>query len=362
MDLTNEAAVGGSEPTAIAVAPAPHGEMSLDAREAARNLAKWRHNREKQGLPQASQHTEEGEGGELPSCAPEALEHTDAGEHGASIEETAITEQADGSLRIEPPSSWSEQDKELFVSLPRAAQERLAERECSRASELAEQRNAVEADRAKLDEARQQYEATLPQLLASLQGQQASEFSDIKTPADIERLAREDQPRFAKWNLHQQQVAEVTRQILGAQARQASEQQRRFADFAKRQDDLFKDKVPQMADPAEVAKLQSAAMAVLKDHGFEEAELAASWHGQKDFSLRDHRVQLLVRDAILWREAKAKAKAAVAKPLPPVQRPGTSQPKGAAQEAVIQNLTKKLDASGSLKDAAALLKARRASR
>jgi hypothetical protein len=103
-------------------------------------------------------------------------------------------------------------------------------------------------------------------------------------------------------------------------------------------------------------------MAVLKDHGCEEAELAASWHGQKDFSLRDHRVQLLVRDAILWREAKAKAKAAVAKPLPPVQRPGTSQPKGAAQEAVIQNLTKKLDASGSLKDAAALLKARRASR
>ena len=103
-------------------------------------------------------------------------------------------------------------------------------------------------------------------------------------------------------------------------------------------------------------------MAVLKDHGFEETELAASWHGQKDFSLRDHRVQLLVRDAILWREAKAKAKATVAKPLPPVQRPGVSQPKGAAQEAVIQNPTEKLDASGSLKDAAALLKARRASR
>jgi hypothetical protein len=80
----------------------------------------------------------------------------------------------------------------------------------------------------------------------------------------------------------------------------------------------FKDKVPQMSDAAEVAELQSAAMAVLRDHGFEEVELAASWHGQKDFSLRDHRIQLLVRDAILWREAKAKAKAAVAKPLPPV--------------------------------------------
>jgi Recombination endonuclease VII len=71
---------------------------------------------------------------------------------------------------------------------------------------------------------------------------------------------------------------------------------------------------------------------------------------------------LLIGDAILWREAKAKAKATVAKPLPPVQRPGVSQPKGAAQEAVIQNPTEKLDASGSLKDAAALLKAHRAVR
>jgi hypothetical protein len=154
----------------------------------------------------------------------------------------------------------------------------------------------------------------------------------------------------------------VTREILGAQARQQSEQQRRFAEFAQRHDDLFKGKVPEMADPAEVAKLQGAAVAVLKQHGFDEAELAASWHGHRDFSLRDHRVQLLVRDAVLWREAKAKAKAAVAKPLPPVQRPGASQGKGAAQDAVIQNLTKKLEASGSLKDAAALLRARRSAR
>jgi len=39
-----------------------------------------------------------------------------------------------------------------------------------------------------------------------------------------------------------------------------------------------------------------------------------------------------------------------------VQRPGVSQPKGAAQEAVIQNPTEKLDAPGSLKDAAAIAK------
>ena len=83
--------------------------------------------------------------------------------------------------------------------------------------------------------------------------------------------------------------------------------------------------------------------------------------------MRDHRVQLLVRDAILWREAKERAKAAAARPLPPVPRPGASQgngaaQKGAAQDVLIQNLTRKLEASGSLKDATALLRARRAAR
>ena len=44
---------------------------------------------------------------------------------------------------------------------------------------------------------------------------------------------------------------------------------------------------------------------------------------------------------------------------PPVQRPGVSQPKGAALDAEIQHLTQKLEKSGNLKDAAALLRARR---
>ena len=47
MDLTNEAAVGGSEATSIVVAPAPTNETPLGAREAARNLFTWRHDRAK---------------------------------------------------------------------------------------------------------------------------------------------------------------------------------------------------------------------------------------------------------------------------------------------------------------------------
>jgi len=105
-----------------------------------------------------------------------------------------------------------------------------------------------------------------------------------------------------------------------------------------------------------------AAMAPLREFGAtaHESELrVASWHGQKDFPLRDHRIQLLVRDAILWHLAQAKANAAAAKPLPPVQRSSASPSRAAARQEMIDSLSKRLDVSGSLKDAAALVRARR---
>ena len=216
-----------------------------------------------------------------------------------------------------------------------------------------------------MDQARLHYETALPQLLATLQTQQAGEFADIKTIHDVERLAREDGPRYLRWDLAQKKIAAVQQQVIEAQQRHVAEHQLHFGQFAKRQDELFKEKVPEFADARKAAELQGAAAAVLRDLGFDDAELAASWQGQWGLSLRDHRMQLLVRDATLWREAQQKAKAAAARPVPPVQRPGVAQPKGAAHDAVIQNLNRQLDnASGvnALRAAAKLVAAKRAAR
>ena len=79
-----------------------------------------------------------------------------------------------------------------------------------------------------------------------------------------------------------------------------------------------------MVDETKAAELQKQALAVLGDLGFDEAELIPLWNGHKELSLRDHRLQLLIRDATLWREAQAKARAAAVKPVPPVQRPGAA--------------------------------------
>jgi hypothetical protein len=385
MDLNSKAVLNGSEqsPDAqspIAVAPAPAGDRAMDAREAARSLAAWRRDRDQQpdtsnDQPQLRPRAEGAAPHEPAQESMPAQAGRDAGEREAPPGETESADPAAESRAeagtdlppIEPPRSWTKDDKDLFTSLPRATQERIAERERSREGdfsrrqqEAAEKSKALEAERSKAEQARQQYEAALPQLLQTLQQQQAGEFAEIKTLADVERLAREDWPRYALWDVQQKKIAEVAQHLALAQQRQTQERVQQFAEFARREDDLFKEKVPDMADAKRAAGLQTACLAALKELGFQETELAQSWHGQRDLSLRDHRVQLLIRDATLWRDAQAKAKAAATRPVPPVQRPGVSQPKGAALDAEIQHLTQKLEKTGNLKDAAALLRARRA--
>ena len=388
MDLNNEAGLNTEQSASaqspiaqspIAVVPAPAGDSPMDARAAARSLAAWRRNRDQQpntsnDQPQLRARAERAAPHEPEQESSPAQAGSDAGERPAPPGETESADPAAESRPeagteppIEPPRSWTKEDKELFTSLPRATQERIAERERSREGdfnrrqqEAAEKSKALEAERSKAEQARQQYEAALPQLLQTLEQQQAGEFADIKTLADVERLAREDWPRYALWDVQQKKIAEVGQHLALAQQRQAQERVQQFSEFARREDDLFKEKVPDMADAKRAAGLQTAALAVLKELGFQETELAQSWHGQRDLSLRDHRVQLLIRDATLWRDAQAKAKAAATRPVPAVQRPGVSQPKGAAQDAQIQHLTQKLEKTGNLKDAAALLRARRA--
>ena len=389
MDPTTEAAAGGSEqiPTTIVTAD---GDGKLSVAAAARALASARHRprEQEQAIEQRQDSVpataREGTTGVV---AAEPAQESSSAPSGASEDVGDLrspqgeegppggTESADpaGTLPpIEPPRSWTKADKEFFTSLPRDTQERIAERERSREGDfLRRQAEAVEklkglaAREQAVDQARLQYETALPQLLLTLNEQEAAEFADIKTLADAERVAREDWPRYMRWDLAQKKIAFAQQQMLEAQQRQAAERLLRFTQFAKRQDELFVEKVPEFTDTRKAAELQSAAATVLKDLGFDDAELAASWQGRQDFSLRDHRVQLLVRDATLWREAQQKAKAAVAKPVPPVQRPGVSQPKGASQDAVIQNLNKQLEnASGvnALRTAAKLVAARRETR
>ena len=372
MDETTQADAGAAPQLTDIVERVAGGEGPMTARAAAHSLIDARNKqsaRERKDQETDGEATREG--------ATSAEQSSPGGEPGngagpdTAPGETQGSDQAtspEDAPPIAPPRSWTKEDKELFKGLPRETQERLVERERSREgdflrrqNEAAEKLKGLSAREQAMEQAKRQYESALPALLQSLQ-EQAGEFADIQSLADIERVAREDWPRYVRWDAQQKKIAAVQSQVNAAVARQAQAAQHNWSSFAQQQDALLLEKAPELADKAQLAKVADGAMGVLKDLGFNDQELSDLWNGRGAMSLRDHRVQLLIRDGVRYRDAQAATRSAAVRPVPSVQRPGAAAPRGAEADARLSALNTKLEQSGSLKDAAALLAAQRHAR
>ncbi len=342
-------------PTGPIIERTAGGSGPLSVLEAARSLVQTRYKEQAEVTRQAEAPAAPAE------AAPAEPEQELAGEASAAPPEaeapgeTKEAEPARDEPPIEPPRSWTKDEKERFKSLPRETQEYLASREQERDRELrrsqneaAERAKAIEAKEQAAEQVRTQYEQALPMLLQALQEQQAGEFADIKSIADVEKLAREDWPRYVLWDAQQKKIAAVAQQVQTAQQRQQQEKATKWNAFAKEQDALFAEKAPELADNDARSKAARNAADMLKDIGFSDNELGELWTGQKEMSLRDHRLQLLIRDAVRYREAQAAAKKVTAAPKPPVQRPGVAANRGQSRDAEIQALTKQLDSTRGL--------------
>jgi hypothetical protein len=363
MSESDVAAPGGDAVAAAPVVTAtPAESRPMNASEAGRALSEWRKQKsqapavESAPAPAVEQHS--------PSQEVDAAPPQEA----PGEVETQAIEPADDLPPIEPPRSWTTEEKERFQTLPRELQAYLTEREQERdrdlrrrQNEAAEARKAVEAQQAEAAKAREQYEVALPQLLQLVQ-QQGGEFSDIKSFGDVERLAAEDPVKYIRWQAHQQKVQAVQQEMQAAQQRQAQEMSDKWATFAQEQDKLIAEQVPELADPDRAPKLREQAVNVLRDLGFNDDELNRLYNGQQGVSLRDARVQRLILDGVKYREAKAKAAQPAPKPLPPVQRPGVAPDKGAHKIALVQDAANRLNNSkgqNAIRAAADLLKAQR---
>jgi hypothetical protein len=346
------------------------GDGPLSAREAARSLIDTRNK------DAARRRDDEQHSGEARSDAPAEPQSAPAREPGAGAtretgpgETRGDDQAADEAPSIEPPRSWTKEDKELFRSLPRETQERLAERERSREADFLRRQNeaserlkGLSAQQQEADKARAHFEQALPALLMDLQNQHRGDFADIQGIADIERLAREDWPRYVMWDAQLKKIAAIQNQVVAAQARQAHEQATRWTAFARDEDARFIEKAPEFTDAKVIAAAFQQASDMLKDFGFAPEELGRLWNGQDSISLRDHRMQLLLRDGVKYREAQQKAKAALERPVPHVQRPGPAPARDADADEKVRSLNDRLTTSGTLRDAAALLVAQRQAR
>ncbi len=332
---------------------APANDTPLSLREAADALYK---RREAPETPQSETPAEPVEPSEPELSSHE--EDTAADNLPPGDDDQGQVDPADDQPSIEPPRSWTKEEKEAFKLLPPEKQATIAERERTREAairrgqdEVAEQRKAADAERQRLEQARQQYEAALPQLMQQLSAQQNAEFADIRSHADVVKMAEEDPFRYAKWDALQKQRQAVHTQAQQAQVRQQQHEAETFKAWAAEQDKLITERIPELADPKKAEGVQKAAVSYLKDTlGWDTDKIGKLWSGQEKLSARDADFQLLINDAAKWRSAQKKVAEVAAKPVPPVQRPGTAPSKGDAQQAQIKALETRLERASSTQE------------
>lgn len=252
---------------------------------------------------------------------------------------------------IEAPSGWKAEEKEVFKSLPRAAQEAIARREQDRTTELrnlqntaAEQRKATDGEVTRLKGLADRIEATVQNQVNDL----AVAFPEIKSQADIDALAATDPARFAvfqaklmRFNAAQQAQEEAKREL-------ATKAQARSQEVMKASHETLLKVFPTWADKTvalkEVTDLQDYAI-----------KLGASEQAARQ--MHDPIIYQLAHKAKLYDAAQAARAAAVNREAPRTVKPGTSTPpdKGARSAADRAKALAKLDKSGDLEDAVALM-------
>lgn len=360
------AAPGGGEGIVVPVITPTPAETSVptSASEAARQLSAWRQQKRQQAAQPAPAAPE------VAAAAPELAETPSSDPQPEVPAETPEAPEPEAELPpIEPPRSWTKEEKAEFATYPREAQEKIARREQERETavrrsqnEAAEKLKGLTAKEQAVEQARQAYEAKLPAVMQALQDAQAGAFPDIKSMEDVTKLAAEDPFRYLQWQAHQSKMQAVHYEMTEAQNRQAQEHQTKWREHVAAENALAAEAHPELADPVKSKALQEAAVSLLQDKGFKPEELTRLATGEDKLSIYDHRIQSLLLDGVKYRDAKAAVSKPAPKPVPLVQRPGAAPSKGAQVEAQIAAAANRLSTAkgtAAINAAADLLKAQR---
>lgn len=207
---------------------------------------------------------------------------------------------------------------------------------------LAEERRALEAERATLTPERELYRSLLPQLQAQLE---ADPYANV----DLDRLRADDPAEYAAVVADKQTRKEQLAAVKAEQERltraQQEEQSKAFKEHLQQEQQRLLAAVPEWKDPEKAKAGFAEIAAAVKSYGFTDQDLA---------SISDHRLYLMARDAAAGQKLRAsKPKAQAKVEAVKTARPGagTQQPKAVTDTA---RLRERLRRTGSEKDAAAL--------
>jgi hypothetical protein len=273
--------------------------LEVSAKEAAKDLAAYRERLAQQLI----------EGADLGTAAIRAS--------GFDAQQEAVTEQP-----VEPQPEPTQQQSE---------QERITRAEVETAAIVNTYRESIGA------------------ILMAIRGQGIPpELQAITTPEAWAALQVQDPEKAAQISDYVQRRAAMAQQLefeLGrVRQHQAQMQAMQFQQYGEEQDRLAEELVPELKDEAAYPTLQKAAVDVLEEAGLSRQQMAAAWHGAP-IQLRSAAAQKILADAAKWRLAQEKARTAITKPVPPVQRPGVRQPDRTQAQFEADRLSKVLDAN-----------------
>lgn len=303
----------------------------------------------------------EGDAAETTESQPEQGQDAGPGESQATGDETGETEPTEQAepapSAIEPPQSWSAEDRAVFAKLPPEAQAIVQRRESerdrliqTRTQEIADERKAHAAEREAMTTQRSHYLNSLQQLaaivlpeaqaLAQVNWQQLAQDN----PSEYVRLA-------AQRDGLRERVNAIGAQMQQAQADQQAEQQKLATTLVAEQKKLLSIKIPDFADPDKGKALAADLSKWLGSQGFGDAEI-----GQ----VVDHRLIAVAHKAMLYDKAEAARAAADTKRVQPkapvLQKPGAA---GAPDENTADRRVREkgnaLRRTGSMRDASLLL-------
>lgn len=361
-------------PATIDLLPPADSQEPLSLEAAVERFAKRRENPEQPAESAGNPATAESESASADADQPQA----DPGE------QTQATEPAEDLPPIEPPRSWTKEEKEAFAKWPREAQESIARVASTREAEFrrsqneaAEAKKAMDARLAEVSAERERYLKAATSDIEAKEADLANRFPHIKSMADVNFLANEAvrlantgnhddlvqsqqvQAYIQAWNVAQTDLAVAKQAKVDAERQHTTEKQTKWAEFVQNESKAFSDGLS-ADDKAKLKGWLDAAPGFLEAKGFTMEELNDLASGKEKLALHDRRVQALILDGLKYRDLQNAKVEAAKKPVPPVQRPGAAPPRGVAASQNLQALSQKLSATGSLEDAIALRMAKRA--
>jgi hypothetical protein len=255
---------------------------------------------------------------------------------------------------LDPPASFSAEEKEAFRRAPRDVQEAVRRLEDSRRQDISrrqqeanELRTKAESSLRQLESERQYIAQQIVPLVQQMHASMQADFSDIRTPQDIVQLAISDPARHGEFQARMTALTIAQKhQDAVLQQEQAKVAEALRTHMAAEQAKLV-EAMPAWKDESVRRAGIGEVKTYLSGQGFDEATIQ---------SVADHRAVLIARKAMLYDRAMAKRADQRVGATPTATVRSGAAPTTDRVQREVQAAQERLNKSGSLEDALAIMR------